>query len=986
MVTQVGPDWGASGSPNLGSVGTTPAVSTIKALQQGLSSSKSVSILASGCSDPNETPLASAAGMLCYQKYHGQLWPYQKVLQCACIGIARLTNIFNNVGVLMSAGQATLNQGSLSCAGHGAPSSIAESISPRKQASSPHQKEWTLRHWVQLVAVLALVISPAVLLLAGHIAAGSSHGRERLASGAYGSGAASFGRCVQHMLAPEALADANYMYQPQQGSAWQISEELACLVAVAAGEGQRGLGAAAVVASEASLSLHANSVSMAAHMKRLLSPVLQLCGGPAKTALNRLHSMLERLCPDCTESVSSVVEAIQQLSLQHARCLENPEALSSKLRPVEHIASWAPAKPSSIIQQLLDSSQAVMRLVPEPVRAPVTGAWTRASTWLHMCATWQPSQQPQLTALHSAVYVAHYSANKVLHSVKQAACCACSTAEHASSILCGAAGSISAKAAATWESCYSLLQYASLAAMTHTERDAHVASRMTHDDTLGPATHEQAPAAGKGIAGWLSSLWNEKETSSGSTAEGLTGASSLSGIAEPEDADSSASGARSSPPAVEHAEGEGRTVPVSGYGLTHVQLEGRGVITWDGQAAQPEPPAGQQAVQSEDGGAPDEARPEATVEGQNAGLQHSQSGEGGTVTWAGRPNQDGSEAEDASPDPHVPTDETPMDLGSPPGDSHVALSHTQTEGGGSVTWTGQATEPDPQHGAVHRDPIAAEAAGSGLVPDRVRQAGGGEPDQDAEAISAGSAAPRSAQGARQPEAQADKPTADLQPAVVQHADEAAGDPARDAPEDVTLHSSGTRDVRREPSDSAPGTKAAAAGAEPDMGAADAMHDSTSRGGSAESPPEGRHVAEQDSSDGGTEGHAGSSAEDIAGALADAVHTLERAQGMQQSDQGSWAHEAEGGSEVARAHLPAAALSRLSKLAEVGLSPEKSSASRISVVMELNRMPCLVRCSQHHQMTQGQHHTARGLTARLRFMREHSRPDAPGQCLTCLAWD
>ena len=64
MLLQGGPDWGSSGSPNLGSMGTTPAVSTIKALQQGLSTSKSVSILASGCSDPTEAPLASSAGML----------------------------------------------------------------------------------------------------------------------------------------------------------------------------------------------------------------------------------------------------------------------------------------------------------------------------------------------------------------------------------------------------------------------------------------------------------------------------------------------------------------------------------------------------------------------------------------------------------------------------------------------------------------------------------------------------------------------------------------------------------------------------------------------------------------------------------------------------------------------------------------------------------------------------------------------------------
>lgn len=818
----------------------------------------------------------------------------------------------------MSAGQGTLNRGSLSCAGHSAPSSIAEGSLPKKQASFHPQKDWKLSHWVQLIALLALVISPAALFAAGHIAASSPNGRERLASGAYGSGAASFGRCIQHMLAPEALAagHAAYTYRPQPGSAVHFSEELACFMAAAAGENQRGISAAALVLSKASLSLHAKCVSMAACVKGLISPVLQLCGGPAKTAMHHVHSMLDRLCPNCRGPISSALEAVQQLSWQHGLRLENPEAMSGKLHPVEHIASWAPAKPSNVITQLLTSSRAVMRLVPEPVRAPLTGAWTQAGTWLHMCATWQPCQQPQLTALHSAVYLALDSANIGLHSLKQTATSACSATVYTSTYLCGAAGSLSAQAAATWESSYSLLQYASLAAMTDAERDAHVASRTTHDDTLGTAVYAQAPATGKGIAGWLRSLWEEKKTSSASTSEELKDASSLLGNAEPAEADSSAGlcGAHSSLPDAECAEREGRTVPVSDSGLTHVQLEGGGVIMWGGQSGQPEPPAGQQAGQSEEGEAPDEAQPDATVEGQNAGLQHTQSGEGGTVTWAGQTKQDGFKAENALLD--VLTEETPMDIVSPEGDSDVALSHTQTEDGGSVTWTGQATQPEPQQQTAQHDLVAAEAAGSGGVANKTHQAGGGEPHQDPEAISSGSAASCSAQGACQPGEEADKPTAGLQPAGVQHTGAAADDLAKQDPEESMLHSSGMTDGGRKPSHSAPGGEGTAAAAEPDMSKVDAMDDSISRGGRADVSPEGMYVAEQDSSDGSREGHAGSSAQDIAGALADAVHTLRRAQGMQQPDQDSWEHVDEGGSDVAHGHLPAGALSRLSKLAEV----------------------------------------------------------------------
>ena len=197
---------------------------------------------------------------------------------------------------------------------------------------------------MQLLATLALVISPLALFTAGHIAASSVGGREHLASGAYGSSAASFGRCLQHMHAPETLPAATawraeYDYHPHQASTAHLSEELACFVTAAARESQKGLNAIALALSKASLGLHSYSVSMAAHLEGFLSRAMRLCGGPVKTAMNSMDSVLQTLCPACMALVQSVGEVFCQLSSQHNLRLETPETLSSQLHPAEQLAS-----------------------------------------------------------------------------------------------------------------------------------------------------------------------------------------------------------------------------------------------------------------------------------------------------------------------------------------------------------------------------------------------------------------------------------------------------------------------------------------------------------------------------------------------------------------------------------------------------------------------------------------------------------------------
>ena len=707
------------------------------------------------------------------------------------------------------------------------------------------------------------------------------------------------------MLAPEALAavtagHAGCAYQPRQGSRLHLSEELACFVTAAASESQRCLSAAVRMASKASFSLHAHSVGMAAHLNGFLLPVVQLCGGSAKMAMQSMLSTLEGLCPACMAPVKSAGEAIRQLSVQHDLRLGSPEAMGSELRHSEQLASWAPAKPSSVASKLLSASQTLLSIVPEPVTRKVTGAWASAGSWLHMCASWQPSQQPQLTALHSAAFLAHDSANIALHSLKQAAGCACS---------------ISAQAAAAWKSTRSLLQYASLAMMTDAERDAHLASKVPSHDSLGPAALDQAPAIGKGVAGWLGSLWEGKRSRSASTADRLEDLTVVADSAQPAQADMSASHTdEESSAAAQHAEGE--VLEISS-GLSHVQLDNGGVITWDGQpgqAGQPEPPSGKEAGELEDGVAPDDAQPHASEVEHIAGLQHVESAEGGTVTWAGQPEQPAPDAVDASLEP------SELDEGAPsPSEEEpaVALSHTRTEGGGSVTWTGQAPQPDTQHETAHLDVAATEEAGS-PVPDNGHQKVGGEPDQDAEA--SGSSGSCGTLSAGQSEPEAHKPDADSQAADVPHAEAGADSLSEHAIEDNNLDSSDTGDTGQEPSEPAPGALAASAGAEPSMGKADSPDDSVSRGGGADVSCESPQVREQDSSDGSTEEHLSSSAEGIAAALADAVHTLEEALVMQQPDQDSGVHKDEGASDVAHSPVPAAALSRLSKLAEVGLKP------------------------------------------------------------------
>ena len=805
-------------------------------------------------------------------------------------------------------------------AGHSAPSSIAEDSASEKHATTQPRKAWTLKQWFPVLATLAIVVSPAALFGTGHVVAHSASGRARLASGVYGAGAASLGRCLQHMVAPEGLATsaaghAEYGYQPYQGSAAHLSEELACFLTAAARESQRGLSAAASVAYKAFLSLHAHGVAMAARTNGVLSPALQRYGGPAKSAMHSTRSKLGKLCPTCMSWIMSLGEAIQQLSLQHVVRLGSPEVMGGKYSPIDQVASWAPAKPSSIVPQLMSTSHtallAVRSVVPEHVSAFASRAWARARTWLHVCATWPPSEQPQLTALHSAVFLAHDCANIALHSLKRAAGWACSMAECASTCLCGATGSISAQAAGAWHSLNGLLQFASLGAMTDAEREAHLAPKMTCDDPLDPATAKQAPATGKGIAGWLGSLWGTEVSPIASTAGKLTDFSTASGNAEPAEADRSASllGAQSISTAAEHDKGEAEAVPVSSSGLSHVKLEGGGVVRWDGQPehfGQPELPAGDQGREPEEGKAPAESQPEAVRVEDTAVLQHVQSATGGTVTWAGQREQDGLAGEGAPLAPHVLTEQTPMDMAPPREEPSVAMSHTQTKDGGSVTWAEQVAQAQHDQRTLLPNISKAEAAGLGAVQGKVGQAGGSEPEQGTDAGASGSSGSCSESAACRSEVEGPEHAADPQPAAVQQSDAAA--------QEEQSHTSGEEGVMQAPSESTPGANPAASAAKDTIDDADATHGSISR--------EGDHGRGECSSH--TSMDAGSSAEDIAAVLADAVHALEEDQEMQQPDQDSWVHGKEGLSDVAHRLVPAAALSRLSKLGQVMLTSPMGS--------------------------------------------------------------
>lgn len=818
----------------------------------------------------------------------------------------------------------------MSCAGSHAPITTQKDKFPKTLTGSGAPNARAPWQWMQLLAMLALVISPAALFTAGHIAASSVGGRKHLASGVYGSSAASFGRCLQHMHAPDTLAAATagraeYDYHPQQASTAHPSEEIACFVTAAARESQKGLNAFALAASKASLGLHSYNVTMTAHLRGFLSRAVRLCGEPVKTAMNSMDSALQTLCPACVAPVQSVREVFCQLSSQHKLRLETHEMLSCQLHPAEQLASWAPAKPHAMISRLLSASQvacqAVLHILPERITACPADAWAHASTWLHVCASWAPSKQPKLTALHSAIFLAHDGGNIALHSLKQAAGCACSMAEHAGTYLRCAVRSFSAKAAAGWDSASALLQYSSLAAMTDAERDAYLASKVVHDEPPRQALPEQAPTEAKGIVGLLGSLW-----------EGIAGPSA-------------------SAPDGPAADGSA--------GLSHVQSEDGGTIMWGGQHGEPEHPGQPKLPTDQNAGQPGqsellvEPQQEDVEVGGSAGLQHIRSGEGGIIAWAGQPDQappePAREHGTGSNDYLIPEEAPGLDAAHVIQEEHVPIqelpkagpfeegvpSHVQTQDGGSMRWKGQPTQPQRSHGTGSHDYLSAtEAPGldvahlSQEAHVGVSQAGEGEPDQEMDADSYDSEGSCSTRIPCQSQAEAGNDIGS------EDADEAAegwisrmswnlmmrgsGSSEESEPAPSGSAASGQASDTQEGSDT---MTAESGGVAADQATAPGIVSETSGGqpcvASSSSEDIAKALADAVHTLDSTKRTGESSDEDIAAALADAVHTLKEVQ--QQPDQASQVQGNHQSAAAAQSHVRAVVLSGLAKLAEVCLS-------------------------------------------------------------------
>ena len=513
------------------------------------------------------------------------------------------------------------------------------------------------QQWLTMLAMLALLTSPIALFLAGHFMAGSAVGRERLVNGAYGSGGDSFGRCLQHMRTPESLQSATqdwaeHSYQPQPGSAaHHISEELACIV-IAANRESSGL---LNMLATAYLHLHRPVASMAAHVGASISARLHIVTAPVSTGAQSIVRQLEKLCPACMVPVRSAIVAYSSLSLQHMLRLNSPAALGSELHAAERLSSWAPAMPVSFLR-------AGLRLVPQPIRAAGCDAWARASTWVHVCATWAPSKAPKLTPLHGAVYLAHDGANIALHSLKQMAGCTCRVAEYASTCLRGAGP----KLASVWHASRALLRFSHLAAMTDDEREAYLASKSARQDPAAPK-HVTAQAVGR--LGWLGNLWAGKSSPSLQAADLTETHSSMVPDTAPGAASQGASDSAAAPSleATQQATPEESTQPVKIPGISHIQSEGGGTIMWDGQAGQVGQPGQPQMADAEAKGV--------------TGLQHVQTAGGGMITWTGQAEQGISEAQEAPQPAQGP------DLKEAP-----TLSHVQTGTGGSITRKGQPSE------------------------------------------------------------------------------------------------------------------------------------------------------------------------------------------------------------------------------------------------------------------------------------------------------
>ena len=547
-----------------------------------------------------------------------------------------------------------------------------------KQPKAESAKGRGLKHWLLLSCVLAAVTGPAALLTAGHIVGSSPGGRERLASGALGGGAASFGRCLQHMHAPESLQSAlacrpGPSYQPQHGrTAQSLMQEAACLVAAAAREGQKGLSAAAPPAARVAHSLHSVAATFTAYVERAVSIGLQVIGTPAHACARKLGSGLWHLCPACKAPVLATLQACRQLQQQQRLWLEGSSALSSQLHPAEQLASWAPSKPSDMLAHLMQASktatEAALHLLPSSVRTAAHTAWARASTWLGTCATWTPQEQPKLTPLHSALFLAHDSANFALHGLKQAAGSACVMAEHAGTRWHMAISSASARAADLRDSSAAMLRFSSVAAMTDSERDAYLAAKSAHERVTGNTLHEST--APKGMRSWWGSLIGRNgKRASGAAAE-VSRDNNPSADVLLKDAAASAEVDLMSEP---QREAEYSSEPASTLGLKHVQTADGGSVMWagqSGQSGQPDEPAGSDII-TEDA----------------AGLQALESAADGMATLPEQPNE-----------PAQPI------LTAPEAQDAPTVHHVQSERGGSITWQGQpAQQQSEQHEPAHTD-------------------------------------------------------------------------------------------------------------------------------------------------------------------------------------------------------------------------------------------------------------------------------------------
>lgn len=536
-------------------------------------------------------------------------------------------------------------------------------IAEGKPAGKKPKRSRGPQQWLTMLAMLALVTSPVALFSAGHFMAGSAVGRERLMSGAYGSGGASFGRCLQHMRTPESLQSATqdwaeHSYQPQQGSkAHHMSEELACFVIAADRESRGLLNMLAAAVSKAALHLHRPVARVAAHVGASISARLHVITAPLSTGAQSMVRQLEKLCPGCMAPVRSAMVAYSSLSSQHMLRLDSPAALGSEVHAAEQLSSWAPAKPVSILR-------AGLSLVPQPIRTAGGDAWARASTWVHVCATWATSEAPKLTPLHGAVYLAHDGANIALHSLKQMAGCTCSAVEHAGTCLRGAG----AKLASVWQASGALLRFSHLAAMTDAEGEAYLASQSARQ---GPAAPKHVAAQAAGTLGWLGSLWAGKSRPSAQAADPTETSRSMTPDTAPGDASQGASDSAAAPcsEATQQATPEESTQPVKISGISHIQSEGGGTILWEGQPGQIGQPEQPQKADTEAKGI--------------TGLQHVQTAGGGVITWTGQPEQGMPEAQDA-----------PRPAQGPESEEAPALSHVQTETGGSITRRGQLSEPE----------------------------------------------------------------------------------------------------------------------------------------------------------------------------------------------------------------------------------------------------------------------------------------------------